>query len=263
MKRFLAAPRGFCRSAQAEYEHHCLQTVREIPGTVEVVHLGTWERKPVGSTGEWEQIADPSIVTKWVEGETLAEYVAKRSMTNRRLHWQKVASLTSTLVRTLEQVHAVGVVHGDVNPNNIIVQQVDHRLLPVLIDFGAAFYDDDDTSDVEYLPSKTAGTVPYLSPEQVAACRTNVLGASAQHNLASIDARTDVYGLGAVLYEMLSGRQPFTYRHAAYPQPPIDDPISVLDAIENQPPMPIERSRGVPAQLVRLCNHCLEKDPAK
>ncbi len=176
----------------------------------------------------------PFIVMEYVEGRTLRDLLAGHPLTD------EVARLIGQAARALAVAHAAGVVHRDIKPENLMVRADGY--LKVL-DFGLARRLPEAGSP-GWLAENEAhagviGTVPYMSPEQA---RSKPVGPS-----------SDVFSLGVVLYEMVTGRHPF----------PADSPPDMLHAIaEDAPVTPSELNRELPAALDELVSRMLEKDPA-
>ena len=135
--------------------------------------------------------------------------------------------------------HRVGVIHRDLKPSNILCPRDDDgRVRPVVIDFGLARALD--TASVTNR-GQVVGTPAYMAPEQAR-------GASAE-----LDRRTDVYGLGATLYELCAGVPPFTGR----------DHQEILDDVRRREPPPLRRHHpAVSADLEAIVQRCLRKDPS-
>ncbi len=136
--------------------------------------------------------------------------------------------------------HRVGLIHRDLKPSNVLCVTGDGgRVRPVVIDFGLARALDDSTIT---RAGQVMGTPAYMAPEQA-------LGRTGE-----IDRRTDVYALGATLYELCAGAPPFTGA----------DHHRVLDDVIGRPPAPLRpRHRDVPADLEAIALRCLRKDPAE
>jgi serine/threonine protein kinase len=161
------------------------------------------------------------------EGETLQERIALGALSP-----LEAADTAIAIARGLERAHAEGIVHRDVRPANVFITRDG---VVKVVDFSLACWPGEtDFAGAAVVP----GTMPYLSPEQVRG--------------AGLDRRTDVWGLGAVLYEMLTGRAPFG---GEYEQ-------AVKQAILNDAPEPAERVReSVPGVLARIAAKALAKDP--
>jgi serine/threonine-protein kinase len=127
------------------------------------------------------------LVTEWVEGESLRELIDREG----RLHQARATRIAANICEALYYVHSRGVVHRDLKPENVLLDSSDQI---TLIDFGIAV-----ESGAQGLalrkPSEAIGTPDYISPEEVKGIRGN--------------ARSDIYALGVMLYEMLTGETPF------------------------------------------------------
>ena len=143
--------------------------------------------------------------------------------------------LVAEIARAVHHLHDHGILHRDVKSSNILL---DRNGTPYLTDFGLARGDDSDATAT----GSVLGTPASMSPEQAAG------------RVREIDARSDVYGLGTVLYEAVGGTPPFGGNS------PID---TLLDVLERDPLPPSHWNRDVPPPLDRICLRCLEKSPAR
>lgn len=138
------------------------------------------------------------------------------------------------LAHAIGHAHRANVVHCDLKPANIMITTSGH---PVVMDFGLARV----VVHADRRPQSMAGTAPWMAPEQI------------DSSLGSIVPQTDVYGLGALLYTLLTGRPPF-------PEKRTPDVLSRIVSAET--PIPPSSCRfDIPADVERLCLQCLEKSP--
>ncbi len=169
------------------------------------------------------------LVQEYVEGEPLRVEMGREPVDPVR-----VLEVSRDLALALESLHAEGIVHRDVKPENIIIRERDGR--PVLLDLGIARLPRRPGSGAaEFL----AGTLAYMAPEQ-ARCE-------------AVDGRADVWALGVVLYEWLAGELPLDL--------PRDDFGAALAAVRDPQPRPLARSNSeVPEELASLVDALLEPD---
>src|SRR5688572_29941285 len=184
--------------------------------------------------------AAPYLVSELLEGESLRE-----RLTESGLPVRKAVEIAGQIARGLAAAHEKGIVHRDLKPENVFLTR-DGRVK--ILDFGLAklIHPEDSQSFLAAAPTKGAstdigvvlGTVGYMSPEQVR-------GLPADH-------RSDIFALGAILYEMLSGQRAFQRGSAA----------DTMSAILRDDPPDLEASgRAIPPVLDRIVRHCLEKNP--
>ena len=180
----------------------------------------------------------PYIVMEFLDGETLAAVLARRGA----LPGLTAARLARGMAEALEAAHAKGIVHRDLKPENIFVQSQPPDSVK-LVDFGIAKLAGDFRAGQVHQTRSGAmmGTPLYMSPEQ---CRDS----------ANLDSRTDLYSLGCVLFEMLTGRPPFTHANLG---------DLVVAHMTEAPPDARAVNPSVPPALAALTAELLSKNPAE
>jgi formylglycine-generating enzyme required for sulfatase activity/serine/threonine protein kinase len=171
------------------------------------------------------------LTMAYIEGKSLAETIAEEGPHAPR----KAAAIVGKLALALQEAHARGIVHRDLKPSNVMMKEAGKRREPVLVDFGLAR--ELGTEDVRLTQSGTAlGTVAYMAPEQI-------------RSAATIGPGTDIYGLGVILYELLTGR------------PPFEGPAFVVAAqiLTQEPPSPSSERPGIDARIEAICRKAMSK----
>ncbi|MEK6324039.1 MAG: protein kinase [Acidobacteriota bacterium] len=177
------------------------------------------------------------IVMQFVEGETLGKLIQRKP-----LDLRESLDIAVQIAGALAEAHSRGIVHRDIKPQNVMITA---RGQVKVLDFGLAKIVQqkslaDSAAETDSLltePGMIIGTVPYMSPEQVRG--------------ETLDARSDIFSFGAVVYEMVSGHQPFAAESAA----------ATISTILTKEPPPLARySREVPGELERIVSKALRKD---
>ena len=185
---------------------------------------------PVHDAGEVD--GTPYLVMQYVPGETLASRMRRGPMNPR-----EAVQLLIPVARAVASLHRNGIIHRDLKPGNLLI---DENGGPHVTDFGLAkvFQVDDRRTATGTL----LGTPAYMAPEQ------------AWGRPGDISAACDVYSLGAILYELLTGRPPF----------PESNPLDQILRLRDSDPRPVRAiRRDLPIEVDQICMRCLEKTPAQ
>ncbi|MCP4568937.1 MAG: protein kinase [FCB group bacterium] len=169
----------------------------------------------------------PFFAMECCEGKPLRDVIREE-----QLSLEKIVDLVTRICEGLQEAHEAGIVHRDIKPSNIIL---DKQGRPKLADFGLAAVQG---SDKLTKTGSTLGTIGYMSPEQI--------------RVDEADLRSDLFSMGVVLYEMITGRLPFKG----------DSEAATLNSVLNDIPEPLSRFKsGVSGELQHIVSKLLEKDP--
>ncbi len=185
-----------------------------------------------------EADGQPYLVMEYVRGGSLAD-----RLDGKALEWQRAAALVATIAEAVAHLHRKGIIHRDLKPSNILLDldagESPECWVPKVADFGIA-RPIDDLERTDTLAQ--AGTPAYMAPEQVSG-RAGIVGPAA-----------DVHALGAILFQLLTGRPPFLAASMA----------ETLTLVRDQEPVPPRRLRpGLPRDLETICLQCLQKEPGR
>lgn len=190
------------------------------PGVVKVYDMG-------------EQNGKYYYTMDYIEGQPLDEYIKKEG----RISSKRAARIIREVAKIVEHAHSHDVIHRDIKPENIMLGN-DGKVF--VTDFGLAkgLYNDSKISEA----GNILGTPSYMSPEQ------------AQAKKNQVDKRTDIYGIGATLYELITGRPPFVGKNT---------PVVLYNIVHKYPRSPRSIHASIPEVIERICLKCLEKDKNK
>lgn len=170
------------------------------------------------------------IVMEYIDGITLKEFIEQQGA----LRWKDALHFITQILRALQHAHDRGIIHRDIKPQNIMLF-ADGTIK--VMDFGIARFS---RVDGKTMSEKTIGSVHYISPEQARGDYT--------------DERSDIYSVGVMLYEMLTGRKMFDG----------ENPVSIaLMHMQEQPTFPRTYVPSIPEALEEIVMHAVEKEPAK
>ena len=170
------------------------------------------------------------IVMEYIDGISLKEYIEQEKV----IRWKEAVHFTIQILRGLQHAHDRGIVHRDIKPQNIMLLE-DGTIK--ITDFGIARFSRSSTNTIT---TKAIGSVHYISPEQASGGNT--------------DARADLYSIGVLLFEMLTGKLPFE----------ADSPVSVaILQIQSAPMLPTSINPSIPKGLEEIIMKAMQKDVSK
>lgn len=168
----------------------------------------------------------PYLAMEWIDGPTLSRVVRERGP----LPWRQAVALAAEVADALDHAHSRGIVHRDVKPGNVMIDPAGRARIA---DFGIARIGDESRT----LPGEVLGTPNYMSPEQLRG--------------EKVDGRSDLFALGSVLYQALTGRPPFAAEHVG----------AVTHAVaHSEPDPPSSKVEGIPHAVDRVVARALVKD---
>jgi eukaryotic-like serine/threonine-protein kinase len=184
----------------------------------------------IHEVGAWQ--GQQYLVMDYVEGQSLARLITRQPLTARR-----AAGYLKAIAEAVQYAHEHGILHRDLKPSNILIDATDQ---PRVTDFGLAkrFQEESQLT----LSAQVLGSPSYMPPEQ------------AEPKRGKVSRRSDIYGLGATLYHLLTGRAPFQG----------ESPTEVLHQVLNADPVaPRQLNPSIPRDLETICLKCMEKEQAR
>ena len=183
------------------------------------------------------------IVSDYIEGRSLDKVVASLVKHKRVMQLDQALHIVAQLADGLAYTHEAGVIHGNLKPTNVIIKRNNPTPKPGQVSFQAWLSDFGlsmvPMAGVQAVKTDVSGILPYLSPEQ---CKGS-----------ESDGRSDIYGLGVLLYLLLTGRVPFN----------ISSPTEAIMRHSLENPLPVEQLRaGLPTQVIDIVQTALAKNPS-
>ncbi len=174
------------------------------------------------------------LIMELVDGDDYAALIKQRG----RLPFAEVARLCAQVCASLAEAHAAGIVHRDLKPENVMIQQGESGDIAKVCDFGLAKLRETENAHTVTRAGAIVGTPYYMAPEQIRG--------------EDVDARCDIYAIGAMMYRALTGTPPFS----------ANTPMGVLTRhLTDMPDAPSTRALGVPPEVDAIILRALEKDP--
>lgn len=212
--------------------------LREAEIIARLVHPGIVQIYEVGEETSEDGLPVPFFAMELVEGESLAQRLERGTLDEK-----SAATLIETLATTIQAAHTQGVLHRDLKPANVLLSTSDSAFKTVKIaDFGLAKLMEAESQSAMSVGGAIIGTPGYMAPEQI------------RGDAQALGPVTDVFTLGAMLYECLTGQTPY----------PKGSTLTALEAVFQHDPKPLRHWQpGVSKELEAICLKCLQQEPTK
>ena len=207
---------------------------------IEALTAGRINHPGIVSVTDFEQLPDgrPYLVMEFVTGETLYDLLQRET----KIPVARACRIARMMCQALDAAHKEGIIHRDLKPANVIVRDDPRSTDPIqlkILDFGVAKLAEGHRQDTLTQSGQVLGTPAYIAPEQI-------------RESASTDGRADLYAVGVILYELVTGHLPFETRNAAN---------LLVSKVVDEPDPPTKHVKELPPPFVKLVMRAIDRDP--